>query len=321
MGVNRCNEAPSPVLAFDLGGTRIKAGLVHTSTISELRVIAVDESRGAESVISQLVELGKHYLASETVKTIGLSVRGIVDWQAGAILDLGGPLSCLVGYPLVEVLSRALGMTTMIENDARMYTLGELAYGSGRGHTNLVCLTLGTGIGSGVVMGRRVLRGTRNVAGILGGHLTVQVEGPPCSCGNTGCLEALIGTQALQQLWYDLRSTACSTPQPEALPTPQQIFEAAAVGESRATGVVARFSQCLGAGIVNMIHAYDPDIVVLGGGLMHAAEQFLAQVQTYVDAHAWTIPRGRVRLVPAALGDGAALVGIAALARSPELLL
>ncbi|MBE3561503.1 MAG: ROK family protein, partial [Ktedonobacteraceae bacterium] len=142
-----------------------------------------------------------------------------------------------------------------------------------------------------------------------------------CECGNIGCLEALIGTHALQQSWYDLKSTERSTMLTTSTPTPQQIFEAAAAGEPLATAVVQRFARYLGAGIVTMIHAYDPDVVVLGGGIMHSYKQFLPPVQAYVNEHAWTIPRGRVRIVPAALGDAAALIGIAVLACQPAPLL
>ncbi|MBE3559605.1 MAG: ROK family protein, partial [Ktedonobacteraceae bacterium] len=175
MNTDQPDTSPA-ILAFDLGGTRIKAGLVQGATVSALRVLPVDESEGAGGVVAQLITLGRHYLASHAISTIGISVRGIVDPQAGVIVDLNAPLSCLVGYPLMQAVSNALGVATIIENDARMYTLGELTHGSGRGYANLVCLTLGTGTGSGVVMGGRVLRGPRNVAGILGGHLTVQAD-------------------------------------------------------------------------------------------------------------------------------------------------
>ena len=196
---------------------------------------------------------------------------------------------------------------------------GEWAHGAGRGSCNMVCLTLGTGIGSGVVMGGRVLRGPRGVAGILAGHLTVQVDGPRCICGNLGCLEALIGTGGLIRA----AGLALATGRPSALRDgpldPVRIF-AAAAGDAPAREVVRDFARRLGAGVVTMIHACDPDVVVPGGGMARAAPQFLPAVQAYVDAHDWTTPLGRVRVVPAALGDEAALVGMAKLARGTTLL-
>jgi glucokinase len=311
----------SPVLAFDMGGTRIKAGLVSGATVSSLTTTMVEESHGVEGVVAQMLALGRQLLERHEVERIGISVRGIVDPHAGKVLDLGGPLASLVGYPLAEAVTSKFGYPTAVENDARMYTLGELVHGSGQGYQNLVCLTLGTGIGSGVALGRHVLRGPRYVAGILGGHLTVQADGPQCFCGNVGCLEALIGTHGLQQMYHDLSTGGRPSILHDTLPTPLDLFQAAAAGDPLASDIVHMFTQRLGAGIVNMIHAYDPDIVILGGGFMRSFDQFLPRVQAYVDAHAWTIPRERVAIVPATLGDAAALVGIAELTRNSEYIL
>jgi glucokinase len=182
----------------------------------------------------------------------------------------------------------------------------------------MVCLTLGTGVGSGVALHGRVLRGTRGTAGILAGHVTVQVDGPRCTCGNIGCLEALIGTAGLIRAARETLAGGHASVLRRADLEPRHIFEAAAEGDEPAQELVQRFARHLAAGVVTLIHAYDPDIVVLGGGLAARSEQFLPFVQEYVDAHAWTVPRGRVRVVPAVLGDSAALVGIADLMRNPD---
>jgi glucokinase len=200
-----------------------------------------------------------------------------------------------------------------------MYALGEWHHGAGRGRDNIVCLTLGTGVGSGVIVGGRLLRGPRGVGGILAGHVGVQIDEPACTCGNVGCLEALIGTAGFLRLADEAlaRDRAPSALRQTPL-TAQRIFEAAAAGEAPARALAQRFATYLGAGIVTAIHAYDPDVVVLGGGVMHSFAPFLPDVQAYVDAHAWTVPRGRVRIVPAALGDAAALIGVAALTQQAD---
>lgn len=312
------------ILAFDLGGTRLKGGLVEDGAIVSLLTERIDGQASVHEVLGTLARMGERLMATHghDVAAIGVAVRGIVDAERGILLDVNEPLRGLIGQPLAALIAERLARPAYIENDARMYALGELTHGAGRGSSNMVCLTLGTGIGSGVALDGRVLRGPRGVGGILSGHLTVQAGGRLCTCGNVGCLETLIGTAALIEA---ARSALASSPTPstlrEGVLDPQRIFEAAAMGDGVAGDMVRDFAAHLGAGVVTMIHAYDPDTVVLGGGMMGASAQFLPAVQAYVDAHAWTLPRGRVSLVPAALGDAAALVGMAESTRTPDLLL
>ncbi len=311
-------QTPVPaVLAFDLGGTRIKAGIVRGASVSSLYVKPTDDTDDGDgsAALTALLRLGHHLVDGQEVAAVGVSVKGIVDPAAGAVRDVKERLVGLVGQPLAALLAQEFGRPAYVENDARMYALGEWSYGAGRGHRNVVCLTLGTGVGSGVVLDGRLLRGPRGVGGVLAGHATVQVDGPVCTCGNVGCLEAVIGTAGFVRLAGAAlaRDTSPSALR-QAPRTPQHIFEAAARGDALASALTQTFATYLGAGIVTAIHAYDPDIVVLGGGMMHSFAPFLPSVQAHVDAHAWTVPRGRVRLVPAALGDAAALIGVAALA-------
>jgi glucokinase len=303
------------VLAIDLGGTRLKAGIVRGTTVRPLVVEPTESSAGADALLGAVVRVARRLLSADEAPTIGICIKGIVDPRRGMLIEVNESLACLNGAPVGRLVAEALGRPTVVENDARMYALGELLHGSGQGHTNIVCLTLGTGIGCGVCIGGRVLRGDRGVLGILGGHLTLRVHGPQCTCGNTGCLEALIGTAALAAHARSLLASGMpSTLRADAL-DPRAIFVAAAAGDAVASTVVQTFAEVLGAGVVTMIHAYDPDVVVVGGGIMGSAAMFLPAVQAYADAHAWTIPRARVRVVPAALGDVAALIGVAALAR------
>jgi glucokinase len=303
------------IAAFDVGGTRIKAGIVHNVSVPLLKTATMDGDLQANEAFARIVALGRQLLEQHDVTAIGICIRGIVDSQSGVLLEVNGPLSGLNGQPLVQMLANEFGYPTVMENDARMYALGEWLYGAGQGYQNMVCITLGTGVGSGVVLGGHLLRGSRHVAGILGGHLTVEADGPLCTCGNAGCLEALIGTSALiRRVTKALATGRPSLLRAEPL-TPRLIFEAAAAGDLLAQEVVQYFAEKLGVGIVTMIHAYDPDIVVLGGGLARSSVLFLPMVQAYVNEHAWTIPRGRVPIIPATLDDSAALLGIAAFAR------
>jgi glucokinase len=302
------------VLAFDVGGTRVKAALVADGRLLSPVVTTESCCDGAgDDLLARVVALGRELTTATRAEAVGVSIRGVVDTHAGVLVDVNPPLTALIGKPLGDHLARELGAPAVLDNDARMHALGELHYGLARSAENLVCVTLGTGVGTGVIVGRRLLRGRRGVGGILGGHFTVDVDGPRCGCGNTGCLETLIGAPAFTAgVDVALRAGRGSVLR-EAL-SPERIFAAADAGDALAADAVARFTQVLGCGVVNMIHAYDPDIVVIGGGLSRSSRSFLPQVRAYVNEHAWTQPRGRVPVEVSELGDGAALLGAAVLA-------
>ena len=309
------------ILAFDVGGTRIKAGLVRGAEIMALHVAALSTSDATPDLIQILVELGNRIRVGASIQAVGVSMKGFIDPRQGIVLDINESWAHLVGKPFAQQLSQAFHLPVFVENDARMYTVGEMLYGAGREVENLLCLTLGTGIGSGVVLQRRALRGPRGVTGILGGHITVQIDGPRCTCGNTGCLEAFIGTAPLVRKAAALALERYGHAPEQTLLTPNAIFAAASAGDAVAREVVDYFTQYLSAGVVSLIHVYDPDLVVLGGGIAEASSQFLPAVQSYVDEHTWTLPRGRVHVTTAELGDTAALLGIAALGRGINVLL
>ena len=319
--IQRAEQQEFTVLAFDVGGTRIKAGIVQNATVLTQCIEDGDEYRDVQHLLERLLHLGHRLMVTHTIDAVGMSIKGIVDPYRGVLVDVNESLMALIGEPLVAQLTTAFHVPTVLENDARMYTLGELLYGAGRTAKNLVCITLGTGVGTGVALNGRVLRGARGLAGILGGHLTLQTDGPLCTCGNIGCLEALIGTAALQRQTSEALATGRPSVLLGSLFTPQQLFAAAASGDGVACEVVEHFTRWLGTGIVSLIHAHDPDVVVLGGGIMGAAQQFLPAVQTYVSEHTWTLPSGHVSVVQAERGDVAALLGVAAFARHSDILL
>jgi glucokinase len=302
------------VLVFDIGGTRIKAGVAAArGLVSSVTTVVTDVS-SPDALVAQIEALGAKLLPSERPSAVGVSVKGIVDTGRGAVVEVNAPLDKLSGEPLRDKLSGVLDAPVCIENDARMHALGELRHGAGRGAQNLVCLTVGTGIGVGVILDGQLLRGSRSVLGILAGHITVDINGPPCTCGNIGCLEALIGSQGLVE---EARRQIAEHPGSSlaaAEPTPEAIFAAGAAGDAAASATIDKFIHVLSCGVVSLIHVYDPDVVVMGGGVSGSAPQFIDHVQRFADEHAWTQPKGRVRIAGSALGDSAALVGVAELA-------
>jgi glucokinase len=303
------------VLAFDIGGTRVKAAVVEDGRVVP-PVATIQSSCGetGEDLLERVVALGRRLVSSRPAQAVALSVRGVVDAERRVVVDVNPPLAALIGKPLGDLLAGELRVPATMDNDARMHALGEWCYGHAAGVDNLVCVTLGTGVGSGVVSGGRLLRGRRGVGGILSGHFTVDLDGPRCGCGNVGCLEALIGAEAFTaRTAVALRAGARSSLEPTGL-SPEAIFAAARAGDPVAEGAVSRFTRILGAGLVTMVHAYDPDVIVIGGGLTGSADCFVEMLRTYVDEHAWTRPRGRVRIEVSKLGPEAALLGAAALA-------
>lgn len=288
----------------------MKAALVSGPAVSRMVVRPTPTGSSRQAPLAAIEAILKEVLYGQSVAAVGVCLKGIVDPESGILVGVNESLAGLIGVPLQTTLSEALGLPVTIENDARMYALGELAHGAGRGADSLVCVTLGTGIGTGVAIGRRILRGRHGVLGNLGGHFTTQVDGPRCTCGNVGCLEALIGRSAIER---DVQAVWRATRTHED-DSPRDLFVAARAGDEIALGVVHRVTRQLAAGVVSLVHAYDPDLVVLGGGLMASADLIVPPVQAYLDAHAWTHPRGRVRVDAAGLGDAAALVGIGELA-------
>lgn len=308
-------------LTYDVGGTRLKCGIVdREGRIRARRLIPTEGAAGADDLLARMIALGRE-LTTEThelgdLKGIGVAFTGVIDPGAGRVLLLNGKIPDIEGVEVGPRLAAAFSVPASVDNDTRVYTLGEWHYGAARGADNVVGVTVGTGIGSGVVLDGRLLRTGGMVGGLLGGHLTVDLHGPLCSCGNRGCLETVASVPALVSTVRDHLARGCaSSLQGMNGLSAERIIEAVATGDELATILFERWTTFLGAGLVSMIHAYDPDVLVIGGGIIQAGEVVLAPLRSYVARHAWTYPKDRVALRASALGDDAALIGGAALAQ------
>lgn len=279
--------AAPAVLAFDLGGTRLKAGVVTGDAVEDLVAVPVERPGDAAAVLAQMVSVGRELGSRHRVEAAGAAVKGVV--AGGRVVEVNEPLRALSGADIAGELRAAFGVPVAVENDARLFAYGELRHGAGRGIANLVGVTLGTGVGVGVVRDGELVGGERGLLGILGGHFSIDWDGPECGCGSRGCLELHVaGPEAARLLGEDPVNAAA----------------------------LERFNRALAIGLVNLVHAYDPDVIVVGGGLAHAARHFLEPVRAEVARRAWTIPRGRVRVEVSQLAERAALLGAAELARS-----
>lgn len=301
------------LLACDLGGTRMKIGVLRDDT---LLAQTVEPARSSLGLTPQLPVLKAAWLRqlSELGLTIGdcagisMAYPSIIDAASGRVLSPFGKFPDAHNLDLRAWARDEFGLPLAIDNDARMALIGEWRAGAGRGCDDLVMMTLGTGLGVCAIIEGRVLRGKHGQAGILGGHLTVSCEnGRPCTCGNVGCAEAEASTASLTTLAQERADFAASPLAHEPVVDFAAVFTHAAAGDACALALRDHSIRVWSALAVSLIHAYDPERLILGGGVMASAPVILPAIRAHVDRHANT-PWGRVEIVPSALGDTAAMV-------------
>lgn len=300
------------VLACDIGATRIKVGLVRDAKVIAHDVIASHSETLLAARLPDLAAAFRKLCAANGIKPgdcagISLSLPSIVDAATGRILAEYGRFCDMPGLDLRGWAKAEFGLPLALENDARMATIGEWRHGAGRGCDDLVMITLGTGLGTSAICQGRVLRGKHGQAGCLCGHLTLHYNGRPCGCGNIGCAESEASSKFLSELAHARPDFAQSALRHEPLLDFAAVFRRAAEGDACALAIREHSLQVWSALAVNLIHAYDPELVIVGGGIMGSADVIQPAMQAYIDRHAHT-PWGRVRVVPSQLGDAAALI-------------
>jgi glucokinase len=299
------------LLACDLGGTWMKLGLLEGGRIVAQEVIPAHSDIGLGPRLPDLAAALRRLVASRGLKLsdcagVAVSFPALVNPETGRILDEYGKYRDAPGVDLPAWAKQTLGLPLAIENDARMALIGEWQHGAGRGCDNLVIVTLGTGIGTSALIQGRVLRGQHGQAGCLSGHLSVRYSGRKCSCGNLGCAEAEASTAFLAEIAAERADFAASALRGEPVLDYAAVFRHAAAGDSCAAAIRDHSLLVWATLVVNLIVAYDPERVIIGGGILASRDVILPAIQQYVDRHAHT-PWGRVRVVGAELGDASAL--------------
>ena len=304
-------------LAIDFGGTRIKLGLLDGGDVlGAIELVPSDSPADLEAVRAVVAELSAARLGGRDLPLdgVGIAVPGVV--ARGALLAAHDKYAWARGVDLAAWATDAFGARAVVENDARAALVGETAYGSAAGARDAVLVTLGTGIGTAALMGGEPVRGRHGHAGILGGHITVELDGPACNCGNTGCAEALASTWALA------RDVAADPALAAALGAATAAGSGAAVGlkalfdhasDPVVAPVLGRYLRAWGAVAVAMCHAYDPDVVVLSGGVLRAADAIVPFIRDYVETHLWSSSHRPDFAVPTA-PEHSVLRGLSALA-------
>lgn len=309
-------------VGVDVGGTKLAAGLVSAdgSVLDRVRADTPDTADGIVDAIVEVVERfsTRHNLAQVPV---GVGAAGLMSADGTVRFAPNLPWK---NFPLREELVGRLPGVVTVDNDANVAAWGEYRFGAGRhAHQSLVMLTVGTGVGGGLVLGDRLLRGDGGMAGELG-HLAVLEGGPECPCGATGCLEALASGTAIARFAREARqagSIAATSPL-ASIPvddiTGKEVTIAAHAGDPDAVELLTAAGRWLGVGIASLIAAFDPEIVVMGGGAMQAGHLLLEPA--IAAAGERLVGRGYRDMCPivaAELGDDAGMIGAAALALVP----
>jgi glucokinase len=307
------------VLALDIGGTKLAAGVVDASgCVHSFLALPSRADEGPEPVLARLFDLGRgaverSELGWDGIDGVGIACGGPLDPDSGVLLS-PPHLPGWHDVPVTSIAQGAYGKRAVLENDATAAAWGEHRHGAGAGTLNMVYLTLSTGVGGGVVMGGRLYRGSGGNGAELG-HVTVDWRGRLCrGCGRNGCLEAYAsGTSIAERMHEALALRDGGAASRDGL-TAADVVAAASSGDPIARDVWQETIDALACGLTSIVNLFEPELVVLGGGVSRSGEQLFGPVREWVRAHA-IAPAGRaVEIVPSALGDHVGVVGAAAIA-------
>jgi glucokinase len=309
----------STFVAVDIGGTHIRAAAYESDNITPLthkRTRSLAKEPGTFDRLVQNIESA--WPKDRSVQAIGMASPGPLDPQTGVILATPN-IPEWTDFPVTEKLTEHFGVPAYLDNDANLAALGEWKFGAGRGHHDVLYLTISTGIGGGVIINDRLLHGYHGLAAELG-HVVVLAGGPLCSCGFEGHLEALAAGPAItryvrEQLAAGVQSKLGNV---EGL-NAYEVAEAAKQGDALAMAAYERAGEYLGIGVASFLHAFDPSIVIFGGGVSRSGPLLFEPFEASLRAHVFN-PRYLENLIltTAALGDDAGLLGALALAQMKQ---
>ncbi|MGA7415996.1 MAG: ROK family protein [Bryobacteraceae bacterium] len=302
----------APAIAVDMGGSHVTCALLRGQEILSFRSIkAYDEP--LKAVLPRVQTEVEQLLASQEIPAaeyLGLAVGfcGITDSENDTVIATNGKFEDACGFDFRGWARHAFGLRLRLENDARLALLGENFAGAARNYSDAVMVTLGTGIGGVAMLNGKLLRSHSGRAGVIGGHLPLVMNGRRCNCGNVGCAEAEASTWALPMVCREWPGFSESSLVTASHLDFQSLFLHADRGDRIAGQVLDRCIQVWSALTVALIHAYDPQVVVFGGGVLKRAADILPRIRKHVEQHAW-IPAGSIAIVEAQLSSHAALYG------------
>lgn len=306
------------VIGIDLGGTKISGALADVDgTIISQYTIPTDAHEGEEKVLERIINVIKQVLNdsnknSDEVKAIGIGSPGPLDAKKGIIITT--PNLPFKNFNLIDPIKKEFNIPTYLDNDANAAAIGEYVFGSGVDTDNMVFVTVSTGIGGGAILNGRIFRGnTCNALEV--GHMTLEKDGPRCNCGNYGCAEALAsgtaigkrGKEAVLQDRYTSLKNYYNV-------TAYEVFKEAANGDEVALEIRDTSLEYLGICVANIVTSFDPEVVIIGGGVSKNGDVIFNKVSEVVNKRCFKSMADSCRIVPAALGTDAGVIGAVALA-------
>lgn len=306
------------VIGVDLGGTNTRTALVtRDGNILEKQKEKTLSAQGHEKVIAKLIMnidrlRAKAVQYGREVVAVGVGAPGVIHEQTGVVVKSPN-FPDWNDLPLKQNLERALKLPVFIENDANAAALGEQWRGAAKDIQSMIFLTLGTGVGGGIILDGRIWHGADGMAGEVG-HMTITPDGRTCGCGNRGCLEMYASSRGIVMTFKAM----CAEKRLDAVEgqeiTSAQIYHAAQSGDAVAQLVMRDTGRFLGIGIANLINIFNPQMVVIGGGVMDAWDLFIDATREEVRKRAFAYLAERTKIVPSVLGDEAGMAGAAAVA-------
>ncbi len=307
-------------IGIDVGGTNVKIALVDKSgKIIYSNSVPTYAKMGYEYTVNNIKQAIKDLMketntTAKDIDGIGFDFPGQVDYKTG-VVKLAPNIPGWVNVPIAQMIEEEFHIPTRIDNDVRCAALGEMKFGAGQGCENFVCITVGTGIGSGLVVNGQLVRGASNAAGEIG-HIKLQMkDGLICGCGDTGCLEAYASGPSIVAMAQDYIKGGKSTKFREMAAaeggeiTPYMVAKAAEAGDPVAKRIFAIVGEYIGIGLTSVINLLNPEKVIIGGGVAEAGDLLLNPIRKTIKERAMVVAGSAVEIVPAQLGNSAGVIG------------
>ena len=308
--------ASGHVFAADLGGTHLRSATVDVQGNISFRLKQKTPPATKPKEIVRALVLAERECEQKgaEIRSLSIVVPGSVNVAAGRIVKAPN-LPCLDGFNLTAALTEELNRPVALENDANAAAVGEMWLGAARGRTAIVCVTLGTGVGGGIILNGQLWRGMNDSAAEIGHMCVDPFGGVACTCGSRGCLEVYASATAIVRMTREARPRYPDSVLREGADlNSEEIYRAGVAGDGLALDVFRRMGVYLGIGLANLINILNPQVIVIGGGVVNAWGLFQKHMMHEIAEHAFPLPAAEVKIVPAECGDDAGLLGAAWLA-------
>ena len=304
------------VVAADLGGTNLRLAAIDADgSVLYRSKRETPRSDSPDEIVQAIIESArdcKSNCAEFEIKAIAAAVPGAINFERGVIMKSPN-LPALDGFRLSAALESELNLPTILENDANAAAVGESWLGASRGVKNSIFVTLGTGVGGGIIIGGKVLRGVDGTAGEIG-HISVEPQGAHCGCGGRGCVEQYSSATAIVRLANELRSNFSDSSLPEAQLTALEIYQRGSKGDRLALEVFGQMGFYLGVALAGLINVLNPEVIVIGGGASAGWDLFIGNLKEEIKNRTYQAAGERAKIIRAECGDDAGILGAAKLA-------